>query len=94
MEALYHFAGLPGNVRTKHDCAPEYLRRRIIHPHPNPLELEERAVPLTSILSLAGERKPARTGSPEGEGDQGSDFSEAPPVPAAPDVSLSNVAAG
>jgi hypothetical protein len=36
----------------------------IIHPHPNPLELEEKIVPLTSILSLGGARKPERKDSP------------------------------
>jgi hypothetical protein len=37
-------------------------------------------VPLTSILSLGGERKPERKGFQEGEGDRGRGFSEAPPV--------------
>ena len=40
----------------------------IIHPHPNPLINGKEAITLTSILS------------PQGEEDQGSDFSEAPPV--------------
>jgi len=38
-----HRAELPGKEMTRHG-APGYLRRRIIHPHPNPLPSREREI--------------------------------------------------
>ncbi len=45
-----HRAGLPGKEKTRHDCAPEYLRSRIIHPHPNPLPSREREIRVVIFL--------------------------------------------
>jgi hypothetical protein len=39
-----HRAGLPGKERTRHDCALEYLRKDIIHPHLCPLPSRERKI--------------------------------------------------
>jgi hypothetical protein len=57
------------------------LRRRIIHPHPNPLINGKEAITLTSILSPQGRGRSRGTKGFHREKEiRGRDLSEAPPV--------------
>jgi hypothetical protein len=47
--ALILFAGRPGKERTRHGCASEYMRNRIIPP-PNPSLRGEREIRVVIIL--------------------------------------------
>jgi hypothetical protein len=70
-----HRAELPGKEMTRHG-APGYLRRRIIHPHPNPLINGKEAITLTSIPFDGLTALSLSKGSPlKGEEDQGKGFS-------------------